>query len=80
MFGSKRKAKATKIQEQYWNENQQHFEHQMKRITALTDNAMKQAHPGGCTLPVRNTAVIDYDRLLMIWDIAARAKSDTIVR
>lgn len=68
------------LSERFMREEQEKFELRMKRIMALADTAMKQAHPGDSTFPVRSSVVVDYDRLLMIWDIAERAKSETCVR
>lgn len=74
----KRKPKKLTNREKMKLENQNNFEKRMRAIIHIANKNMKKAKYGTLS-PVRDTVVIKYDDLLKIWDIAERAKSDTMV-
>lgn len=65
--------------ERYQREDQALFDQRMNRIKELANKNMKQAELKN-GLPVRKHVVVPYDDLIRIWDIADRAKSDTLVQ
>ncbi len=79
-FWNRHRPRKMSYAEQMQRENQKAFESQMQSIKDISDIAMKQAHPGGCTFPVRKTVTVDYNLLMRIWGIADRAKWDIEVR
>ena len=67
-----------KICDDFGQNNKNIFEKRMKTIMNIANENMNKAHYGR-VFPVRNNVVVSYNDLLKIWDIAERAKADTVV-